>query len=492
MTDVTLRGKDIVATPIQRLIISTDAIDKIRFSVPRHWGGHDLSTADWIMKFELPSGEKNGVALEISPFDTNATVLEIIWDPSGLATSESGRMRIQMQADLVEGSDLHVWQSKVTPITVDVTIPIDEVVPETQSYLESFLIQITSLSQTTITARNQAEAFAIAAGISEANASGSETAASNAAGAAGQSEANAEEYKDTAYSAKVDAELARAMSENAANNAIALFGDLGTIEGLVTDAEGYASDALRDKNLAETAKGQSEDARDRAETAKTDVLAIYGSAQAVADAQAAAETAQGKAESARDEILDDAGFIGVVANLSVINDVYANRSNINSVNANKINIDKVADNIDEVAAVGTNIHYVVDVSRNKDNIDSVAGGLSQIIDLQEDMDAINGIYTNLDELLVIPGKADEAAVTLAGIDDALAVLDDYTDTKERAEAAADAVEAIGYGPIKSIKRKIRKFTQLWKTDEIYYGIDEMLIEEGVTVEINSDCTLVIV
>ena len=47
-------------------------------------------------------------SLEISPFDTNATVLEIIWDPSGLATSESGRMRIQMQANLVEGSDLHV------------------------------------------------------------------------------------------------------------------------------------------------------------------------------------------------------------------------------------------------------------------------------------------------------------------------------------------------------------------------------------------------
>ena len=411
MTDVRLNGKAIIATPIQRLIISTDAIDRIRFTIPRYWGGHDLSTANWIMKFELPSGDKNGVALDIDTFESSAINLDIIWDPSGLATSESGRVRLQIQANLVDGSDLYVWQSKVTPITVDVTIPVGEVIPETQSYLETFIEQITTLSLTTVNAKDEAETFAIASALSASNASGHESTTSASALAAAVSEGNAETYKNDAESASTDAEGFKTLAETASNNAIALYGDLATISGLVDDAILASSDAEGYKDLAQTAKGESEDARDIAVTAKTDVLAIYGSAQAVADAQTASEAAQLGAETARDELLEDAGFIGVVADLEVIRRVDSNRNPIIAVDGNEININKVAavdSAVDTVAAAIVNVNAV---ANNVVNINAVAGSDT----------AINAVALKLTEIQTLADNV-VSMNTVAGIQAAVSAL----------------------------------------------------------------------
>lgn len=493
--DVTLRNKEIVVTPIQRLIVSGDAIDKIRFTVNRYWGGHDLATALFVMKFKLPSGTISGADLSIEDYDSDATSLVVVWNPRGLATSESGRLNIQLQATLVEGvgedAETYFWQSQISPINVERTIEMEDVIDEEQTYLDSFLESITTLSALAVSAKDDAQTFALSAQGHATDAGNSATSAGIAAAASIDAKDAAQAHAADAYQNLLETNNAAAIAQNYANQAEATFGSLATVQAMAASAEEDAGIAGAAKDAAVLAKGAAEEAETGAIAAKDAAEALYGDLTAVENAKTAAQAAQAGAESARDALVLDAGYQGVVADLETIRAVAANKGNIDGVHANKTNIDIVAGAAGDIGTVAGGINNINEVANNKVNIDKVAGGLVQIAELGDEVEAIQGIYTNLDTLLQIPGKADEVQLALIEVNEVLGDLDDYIDAKERAEAAADAVEAIGYGPIKSIRRKVSSSITLDDPDKIFYGVEDMQIEDGVMVQVGLDSTLVI-
>ena len=129
----------------------------------------------------------------------------------------------------------------------------------------------------------------------------------------------------------------------------------------------------------------------------------------VATEQAAiALAAAGDAKDAKNAILNDTGYIAVVASLTNINAVAADLTNINAVNANKTNIDAVAadlTNIDNVAGDLT-------------NIDAVAADLSDLGDIADDLTDLNAVaadLTNIDSVASDLTNIDNVAGDLTNI-----------------------------------------------------------------------------
>ena len=133
----------------------------------------------------------------------------------------------------------------MTPITVDVTIPIDEVVPETTSYLESFLMQITSIANNHNSKEPGRRRFpSLQVYLRPMHWE---------VGLLHQMQLE-QPFKQKQMLKitrrlptlqKLMLSLHRPGLENAANNAIALFGNLETIEGFVSEVEGHAFRRIR-------------------------------------------------------------------------------------------------------------------------------------------------------------------------------------------------------------------------------------------------------
>lgn len=217
----------------------------------------------------------------------------------------------------------------------------------------------------------------------------------------------------------------------------------------------------------------------------------------------------------------------VGGNITNVLAVAGNEANINAVNANKTNIDAAVANETNINIAAGNIASIIAVNNNQDNIDRLAtdiaaGALSMlkivsdaiadIILVGTDISSVNNVSYNLSRILsvannlaaiqytlenmeaIIDAQAfvDDALILNGNIETALARLADYTDVKDRAEEAAVAVEKIQYGPIKANLKKVTQSVLLDDPEVIYYGVDEMQIDDDVTVIVGDDCSLQII
>jgi len=174
-------------------------------------------------------------------------------------------------------------------------------------------------------------------------------------------------------------------------------------------AQQYANNAANSASLANTAKIAAELAETNAETAETN-----------------AEAAQLAAENARDDILNDAGFIAVAADL-------AGPDNIGTVAADITNVNAVGSNIAAVIAVDaneTNINTVASDLAGADNIGTVAGSITDVNAVGQNIAEVVAVGTDLlgadnigtvaadlsgaDNIGTVAGIATEV-VTVAGI-----------------------------------------------------------------------------
>jgi len=157
----------------------------------------------------------------------------------------------------------------------------------------------------------------------------------------------------------------------------------------------------------------------------------------VATEQAAIALAAAEdATDAKNAILNDAGYIAVVAGLTNINAVAADLTNIDAVNTNKTNIDNVASdltNINAVAADLTNIDNVASdltnidaVNANKTNIDTVAGGITNIGTVAGDIANVNSVAGDLTSIAAVKNNSTNINSVAGDLTNINAVANDLT------------------------------------------------------------------
>ncbi len=444
MPDVLIRGKDIISTPIQRLVISGDAIDRVRFIMDRFVGGKDLSKAKFILKYELPDGERDGD--DIREVVEQGQQVVAIWEPRNKSTSLSGRMLIQLEAIIGEGiggdpgsSRAYVWQSKIVPIHVERTIPIEDVIGDEETFssqviaaMSQIYLDTQGLSEVARGYRDEAEGFKNEAAGSVTEAAGYESAAQAASGQAQGFASNADASMRAAQAAEMGATEMVGLAR-------VLYGDLGDITQAVTEAQTQAGKAESAKEDAETAKGQAEAAQGATEQVYGDMLDVYEDLAAVEAARTAAETAQSNAESARDDILEDPGFQGVVANLASILTVYSNRTNISKLAAIDAMITALAAIESDITNVSSIRTSVTQVASNRTNIDAVAGNkanIDEVADNKTNIDMLASIKTEIEALASIYDDLAE----LGPVVDQLGAL---LEIREKIDALYDELDSIG-------------------------------------------------
>ena len=441
MPDVQLREKDIVATPIQRLVVSGDAIDKVRFHIKRVWGGRDLSQAKFYLKYELPDGDRDGS--DITEVIVDGQNVIAVWEPRGKATSMNGRMFIQLEAVLAIGESpditTYIWQSKIVPINVERTIPRGEILGDDESFLDQVLGQMSQVYLDTAQARDQAETFRDQTEGFKDQVSGFVATTSGHAAAAYASAGLAEGHANDARGYMEAAQASEAGATGQVNLARTLYGDLSEVSQAAQGATLDAGRAEAAQQAAEAAQGLAEAAQGNAENVYDDMVNTYEDLTAVQAAKIAAETAQGLAEAAKDGILNDAGFIGVSTNLVNLLKIYNNQVNINKLAA----IDAMITALGAIEQQLRDLHAIrasiANVAANQVNIDGVAGNKTNI-------DAVNANKGNINILAAI--KNDIVAV--ASIYEELAELGPVVDQvnalleiKEKIDALYDELDSIG-------------------------------------------------
>lgn len=476
MTEVILKGKEIVTTPIQRLMVKGDRkCDKIRFSVERWWGGHDLSLATWYVKFEDPNQDQ---FMELLPVDTQATTttkFHPMWTPHGNATALTGRMQIELMAVLSLEGESYTWQSKIATVYVENNLPVDTESEQTQDLFYQHLAAI----QVQLTAAQVAQLAA------EAAQSEAEDAQASAASALYNASVAREEAIDAAVLAAAhanEANLARSGAVDAMNSSISTKGQILEILGssqqiaqAVLAAETSNTNAGLAQLAAEAAERKAglaqlaaEAARDRAETARTEAEALYGSLLAVEAAKTAAETARTAAESARD--------LSIAAKEAALNaQGAAEAAKRGALNA-------------ETGA--TSSKQGAETALTQANLASSAADQSKLLAQQAKADAEDALM----QAIAILGSAHQIQEAVDAVEEATALLGDlseYKTIKEQAQAAAEAVELIGYGPIKSIRIDVTEDMVLDDPKQIYYGIEEMCVDPTKTLQVEAGVTLVI-
>ena len=478
MTEVILKGKDIVTTPIQRLLVKGDRkCDKIRFSVDRYSGGYDLSSASWYLKFEDPNNEQFLELLTSDVSATTTTKFHPLWTPHGNATALSGRLQIELMAVIgdIEETDSIVWHSKIATIYVENNLPVSTISDQTPDIFEQHLaaVQI-KLSQ--------AQAAQLAAETAESDARDAAAAAATALNNADIARAAAAAAAAFAAGYATSSDQARAAAVDAMNAAIATKGEileiLGSAEQIiqaVSDSEGAAVAAAAAQEAAEeaerqavVAQGEAEAARDRAETARTAAEALYGSLAAVDAAKTAAQEARTAAEAARD--------LSIAAKEAAL----LAQSAANSAKQGAINAETGANS----AKAGA------ETALAQANLAASAADQAKLLAIQAKSDAEN----TLAQAIAILGSAEQIQEAVDAVTEATALLGDlseYRTIKEQAEAAAAAVELIGYGPIKSNRIDVVTDMVLDDPNRIYYGIEEMRIDPTKTVQVEAGVTLVI-
>lgn len=169
-TQIDIVSKKIAVKDIRRLIIKGDSIDTVQFKMLKNYDGIDLSAATFILKYELPSGNIGSDACTQS---TDGQWLLVNWTPSSGSTSESGSLKIQLQATTAASK---VWQTEESSINVQTGISSGD-----YSFTDTLLDQYLALFQAEVTSAEAAQASAsaseIAAGLSAGEAADSETAA---------------------------------------------------------------------------------------------------------------------------------------------------------------------------------------------------------------------------------------------------------------------------------------------------------------------------
>ena len=476
MTEVILKGKEIVTTPIQRLIVKGDRkCDKIRFSVERWWGGHDLSLATWYVKFEDPNQDQFMELLTVDTQATTTTKFHPMWTPHGNATALTGRMQIELMAVLSIEGESYTWQSKIATVYVENNLPVDTESEQTQDLFTQHLAAI----QMQLTAAQVAQ---LAAEAAQSEAEDAQSAAASALYHASVARGESVAAALLAQQHADDANLARGGAVDAMNSSIATKGEILEILGsaqqiaqAVLAAEESKNDAVLAQEAAENAEhdaalaqAAAEAARDRAETARTEAENLYGSLAAVDAAKTAAQTAKTAAETARD--------LSIAAKeAALLAQGAAEAAKRGAVNA------ETGANSSKQGA---------ETALAQANLAASAADQAKLLALQAQSNA----ETALAQAIAILGNAEKIQEAVDTVEEATALLGDlseYKAIKEQAQAAAEAVELIGYGPIKSNRIDVIQDTVLDDPKKIYYGIEEMRVDPTKTLQVEAGVTLVI-
>lgn len=505
--DVDVKGKQIQASSIKRLIIRGDSADVIRFLIPRMWAGQDLYAGTIYVRYELPSGNGDMVTLAKSLNHRN-DLIHADWTPNEGATSEDGTLKLSLQVNFGD----KMWQTSYIKVGVQKRLDPEsfEFEPEV---LDAHLVLVQVLVE-------EAEGY----------------------------RDDAAEAKDLAETARDDilnnlgfqAVAADLTGDNYIGVVAADIVDIGTVAtniGAVTTAATNIEAIQAAPQAAVDAAAAKEKAEEWAENPENvpveegQYSALHHSTKAEQHA-GDADDARVAAEGARDDILDDPGVQTVAADLlgdDTIGAVAAEIDDVKKVGSNIHHVKTVAASDAAVTVIGADLlgpNHIEQVSNRYEDIqhvgehtqeiEDVAGKLVEIKDVSDNMQDVQDVAAAKDNVGVVAGAVAnvnivgnniahvvEASEEMAAIKAAPGAAQDAWEAKEAAEALYGDMEAIDQAvedaqyAASSAQRFLAARAQRRTTPLGYhllegqynhFSIGDIEIPEGSTIEVGEGAT----